>query len=348
LKDKFKIGQNDPKEETIGGKELQKMTNTKQQQLEQKLETYRYLFAHGNESPTERQVECWMNYVNNGLKDYQPEKELSVEERAKQKIDILQNVGLYHRADSLRKIVLARAREKQPPEKPLEGIEKYIKQMEIRAREYTPDAHSHYNEERTILSVLVHDYITNHNPQVLNAAKNLRRFSSFRGFVGEDFPDVLFDIEQLAHLGINNKPYGIKVSKEGYHQALKNIRRTSFERQKERKTFDRVMFTDDPVLGGWSDFSYLVAQIKAEIPYNVLFIGYVAHPSFLIKDRKDVQSVLGGGLINIEKATVSTRFLRRDPNPNVYDTSGLRYYSPTNILRQYYGDTKKIEGGRWS
>ncbi len=288
-----------------------------------------------------------MNYVENGLKknpdetESATEKELSIEEKAKQKIDVLQSAGLYHRADSLIKIVLARVREKQPPEEPLVGIEKYIKQMEIRAREYTPDSHSHNNEERTILSVLVHDYITTKNPQVLNAAKYLRRFPSFRGFVGEDFPDVLFDIEQLAHLGINNGQYGIKVSKEGYHQALKNIRRTSFERGKERKTFGRVIFLTDHVVGG--DDKYLVAQMKAEIPYNVLFIGYESHPSNLIKDRKDVESVLGGGVIDIETATVSTRFLRRDPNPNVYDTSGLRYYSPTNILKQYYGETKTVK-----
>ncbi len=186
------------------------MTNNENKsKLERKLDIYRYLFAHGNESPTEQQVEIWIEYLDKGLEKsgWGKTEKLSASEKVKRKKDLLRTVGLPTRAKRLDD---ALTRYEAKPQ--LTGIDKYIKQMEIRAREYISDI----SEEGALLRVLIHDYIMTQNPDVLIAVKSLRSFQPIRGLVGENFPEVLFDIEQLAHIGRVNQFYGVSVSKEGY------------------------------------------------------------------------------------------------------------------------------------
>ncbi|MBI2103170.1 hypothetical protein HYT55_04980, partial [Candidatus Woesearchaeota archaeon] len=225
------------------------------QKLEQKIATYRYLFAQGNKAPTEEQVELWLNYGENGLRENEWEGELSIKEKVRRKIKLLRGVGIHSRAEILQSHLL------RDRKKPLEGIDKYLKQMEIRAGGYTSDN----SKEGTLLRVIIHDYITTKNQDALKAVTYLRSFQSIRSLVGEDFPEVLFDIEQLAHLGVNNEDYGIKPSRESYQRAMSSIRQKRAERERKGQTFDRVIFTNS--CDDW-EHKFLVAEIEAEVPSN--------------------------------------------------------------------------------
>ncbi len=335
--------------------------NENMAKLERKLETYRYLFAHGNESPTERQVNCWMEYDDGRLGEDQEKTELSVEEKVQQKITILQNAGLYSRAKVLQDNLTNFRTASETPL--LTSIKKHIKQMEIRARDYLP--HVLRSRDALLLDTVIKNYLATNsaskNEEAVEATKSLQRLldikhqhlarrsdhnqlQDFRGLLGEDISEVLFDIEQLAHLGINNHTYGIKFSKEGYKKAMGNIRQTRAEREKDGKTFDRVVFMinnpnnscHDHSSHDWSD--YLVAEMKAEVPYKCLFIyNYDPNDRWICDQRDDIAKVLGGGQIAIDEKDVLTRSYK------IVTGYELNNYSAWRILQQYYGDTRKFE-----
>lgn len=341
--------------------------NENMKKLEQKLETYKYLFAQGNESPSERQVESWMEYLDNGLRKNQEERELSVEEKVERKATILGNAGFYSRARVLEDRLKNFRTAKETP--PLTGIDKYIKQMEIRAREYLPDLLR--SRDALLLHVIIQNYLSTDsatkNEDALKATKSLQqlleikhsehrgRFSGhnqlqdFRGLLGEDITEVLFDIEQLAHLGINNGVYGIKFSREGYQTAMGNIRQRRTEREKNGKTFDRIIFMSnklgEPGRDEWENSQwseYLIAEMKAEVPYKALFMynndDYHPNTGGWIKDQiDDLAKSFGSGRITIGKEKVLTCSHKKVTG---YE---LSHYPAVSILRQYYGNSKKIE-----
>ncbi len=333
--------------------------NENRARLERKLETYKYLFTQGNESPTERQVELWIDYDDGRLREDQEKKEKYVEEKVQQKITLLQNVGLYSRAKVLvDHLTNFRVTNKMPL---LTGIDKYIKQMEIRAREYLPDLLR--SRDALLLDIIIRNYLPTNsaskNEEVLEATKSLRqllhikhtehlgRFSGlnhghnqlqdFRGLLGEDITEVLFDIEQLAHLGINNGTYGVEFSRESYKTAMGNIRQKRTEREKEGKTFDRVVFMTNKPRNHSDDWSnYLVAEMNAEVPYKALFI-YNSGDKPIRDRRNDIAEVLGGGQIAIGEKEVLTRSYKRVTG---YE---LSFYPAKRILQQYFGNSKTIE-----
>ncbi|MBI2103304.1 hypothetical protein HYT55_05660, partial [Candidatus Woesearchaeota archaeon] len=71
--------------------------------------------------------------------------------------------------------------------------------------------------------------------------------------------------------------------------------------------------------------------------YNALFIGdRNNYHSRMIYGRKDIKRVLGGGWIYLD-GEVSTSGSSKE----------FGYYPARDILKQYYGDTKKIKEHTW-
>ncbi len=305
--------------------------NENKSKLERKLDTYRYLFAHGNESPTEQQVELWIEYLDGRSKkdsDSKPDEIVSPEENVKRKIDLLKDVGLSRRAEKLEQHLL-----KSQQKNSLTGVERHIQQMADRVKRYHPqNIFSQYHSPgddhgpaRNLLYIILHDYLSTQNPYVMEAVRDLHKLAvsyggnptgvlGGRGYPFDKLityhqliPSVLFDLEHLPLLGIENGYTPVHVSKEGYRCSMRAIKQKYAERRKEKKvTFLPEIPTVE--LNGGGSYKFVVLGVADRVEEKWIIFGEsVQYHGDLVNCFKDRYTrdefltirVCGGGRVNV-------------------------------------------------
>ena len=298
------------------------------EKFENKLRVQKLLFEHGNSDPKEDQVEKWLQYEKYKWVPYvKSDKQLKhYERKILGKMELLKQVGMYARYRALEQRLL------ESGQSTLEGINKYLEQMQIRAQRYNPEVLESLGGSGKLLNTIIGNYVRYGEEEIIQAATNIQAEKQIKSLTGANLLEVAHDIRQLAYLGLNSEHYRIKLSKPGYKEAWRNIRMRKLEREKSGKNFDLVIF--DPYQSHYHTLQskYLLVTLSAKIPYRAVLIGKVHYHRDLLQDL-DVSEVHGGGKISFGKDKITT-----------YDYSrqfGLALGH--DILKQHFGFEIQIE-----